>query len=625
MRTPLAFLKGRRIPLLALSLLMSAGLSRAESPEESEVDPPEQVARLSYVHGDVVVVEAEQGDSSTAALNLPMTDGDELRVGRDSRAELQLAVATLHVDAGSRLSFVQLASDAVRLRLTEGVMVVNVREPDSELEGDDESAPPAVELETPNALVTLLEPGEYSIAIEDGGIATVVGVRDGASEISSGSQVFDLRDSQEGRYTGMNGLEEEVHALDRRNRFESWADERVEDEDRSESSRYVSREMVGYRDLDRYGYWESDPYYGYVWTPRHVGMGWAPYRFGYWSWIGPWGWTWIDNSPWGFAPFHYGRWAYSRSRWCWVPGPRHHRPIYSPHLVRWRGAGNHLAWVPLGPREVYVPRHRSSDRYLRRVNQANTVIPDPRRLTREDRGVRYVNERHSGAITTASRQAFASGRTVSRTISPFNERNVRLEPTTPPEPERSARRPSYTPPAMRNSQNPVRPGINVPTYDDRTRRYGTSPATRTQETPRTETPRTQTPRTETIRTQTPRTQTPRTQTPRTQPNRPETYRAPSSSQREPRDRPQAQYRSQSEYRPQSQYRTQSQYAPAPQPRYQPAPRSRSESYSAPRHQAPPPPRNQSRPEPRRESRSEPRAERSQYSQHGPRERDRPRK
>jgi hypothetical protein len=25
--------------------------------------------------------------------------------------------------------------------------------------------------------------------------------------------------------------------------------------------------------------------------------------------MSPWGWTWVDNAPWGFAPFHYGRWV----------------------------------------------------------------------------------------------------------------------------------------------------------------------------------------------------------------------------------------------------------------------------------------------------------------------------
>ena len=52
-----------------------------------------------------------------------------------------------------------------------------------------------------------------------------------------------------------------------------------------------------------------------------VAAGWAPYRYGRWAWVRPWGWTWVDDAPWGFAPFHYGRWVCGRGeRWCWAPG-----------------------------------------------------------------------------------------------------------------------------------------------------------------------------------------------------------------------------------------------------------------------------------------------------------------
>ena len=30
---------------------------------------------------------------------------------------------------------------------------------------------------------------------------------------------------------------------------------------------------------------------------------------GRWVWTEPWGWTWVDDQPWGFAPSHYGRWV----------------------------------------------------------------------------------------------------------------------------------------------------------------------------------------------------------------------------------------------------------------------------------------------------------------------------
>jgi len=60
--------------------------------------------------------------------------------------------------------------------------------------------------------------------------------------------------------------------------------------------------------------------------------GWAPYREGHWAWVEPWGWTWIDDEPWGFAPFHYGRWAFVAGAWSWVPGRLDPavRPVYAP-------------------------------------------------------------------------------------------------------------------------------------------------------------------------------------------------------------------------------------------------------------------------------------------------------
>src|SRR5439155_1303456 len=76
--------------------------------------------------------------------------------------------------------------------------------------------------------------------------------------------------------------------------------------DDARSARYVSRDVIGYEDLDDNGDWRDTPEYGAVWVPRRVVAGWAPYRYGHWAWVEPWGWTWIDDAPWGFAPFHYG-------------------------------------------------------------------------------------------------------------------------------------------------------------------------------------------------------------------------------------------------------------------------------------------------------------------------------
>ncbi len=39
-----------------------------------------------------------------------------------------------------------------------------------------------------------------------------------------------------------------------------------------------------------------------------VAVGWAPYRYGRWTWVDWYGWTWVSYDSWGWAPYHYGRW-----------------------------------------------------------------------------------------------------------------------------------------------------------------------------------------------------------------------------------------------------------------------------------------------------------------------------
>jgi hypothetical protein len=194
--------------------------------------------------------------------------------------------------------------------------------------------------------------------------------------------------------------------------------------------------MIGGDDLDQYGQWNDVPEYGNVWYPTSVPAGWAPYRDGHWAWIDPWGWTWVDDQPWGFAPFHYGRWAYIGSRWGWMPGQVNVRPEYAPALVAFiggagfslsanLGGGGPVGWFPLGPRDVYVPWFRASRNYFTNVNVTNirnvyvnkTVINNfytdyhAGRVPQRG-GHDYAYRRMPGAVTVVPRNVFAGARPV---------------------------------------------------------------------------------------------------------------------------------------------------------------------------------------------------------------------
>src|SRR5262249_52271502 len=149
------------------------------------------------------------------------------------------------------------------------------------------------------------------------GRMTVVDVWQGEGLADGDGYSYRLSEGQSMRFGG--GFNHDAYGLPDRDDFDSWAFDRDRREDAYPSRNYLSYDITGYEDLDDYGQWGQAEEYGNVWYPNNVPVGWAPYRYGQWAWVQPWGWTWVDDASWGFAPFHYGRWGYSNSRWFWVP------------------------------------------------------------------------------------------------------------------------------------------------------------------------------------------------------------------------------------------------------------------------------------------------------------------
>jgi uncharacterized membrane protein YgcG len=100
--------------------------------------------------------------------------------------------------------------------------------------------------------------------------------------------------------------------------------------------------------LAPYGSWYDDPTYGNVWSPyaSSVGADFMPYAScGHWL-MSEYGWTWVSDLSWGWAPFHYGRWIPITGRgWSWVPGT-----MWGPAWVSWRSGHGYVGWSPLPPR-----------------------------------------------------------------------------------------------------------------------------------------------------------------------------------------------------------------------------------------------------------------------------------
>ncbi|WP_051711091.1 DUF6600 domain-containing protein [Andreprevotia chitinilytica] len=386
-------------------------------------DPPSRAARLDYVDGAVTFAPAGSDNWAYAPVNRPMTTGDQLWVDQGAKAELHLGSTAVRLGDQTSLSFLSLNDGNTQLKLAQGTLNLRIRK----LFDDDH-----VEVDTPNLAFVPKTSGDYRLDVDPNGNATTITVWHGeGSAIGAASNSYRLRDGDRVVYSGTDLIQNAASVNPYRDPFDNWAMARDQREDRSVSARYVSREVTGYQSLDDNGDWVDDPQYGHVWAPRVTIVNWAPYHYGHWVWVAPWGWTWVDDEPWGFAPFHYGRWAWASSRWCWVPGAPVVRPVYAPALVvfasgggggvNWSislssgGAG--LAWFPLGPGEVYHPAYRVSPTYVNNVN--NTVIVNKTvnvtnnitNITNVTKTV-YVNQQAPNAVSAMSATAFVKGQTV---------------------------------------------------------------------------------------------------------------------------------------------------------------------------------------------------------------------
>ncbi|MBL8429997.1 MAG: hypothetical protein JNJ95_08940 [Dechloromonas sp.] len=390
-----------------LALTMAVAL-----PAMALSDPPARVGRLAHLENqvDFRVDRSDQGGPAT--LNWPISSGAVLETGQRGRAEVWIGSTAYRLADDSQVEFSVVDDTRVDVRLSGGSLAVSILDRD---QVDD------VIIATPDGNVRFLTPGRYRIDVfADRSSLSVLA---GRAVLDDGRRATPVAAGQKlSRWSDGN---EQLGADRTNDAFDHWVGSRENLTLASQSRRHVSPHMTGYQDLDAYGDWQTLPEHGSVWYPRSVADDWAPYRYGRWAWVAPWGWTWIDQAPWGFAPFHYGRWAIIHGRWGWVPGRIVARPVYAPALVAWIGnpgwnvsfsfgAAPAVGWFPLAPREVYVPGHRHSHNYVRQINVthiSNVTIID--RAVRHGGHERFAHHGSQRAVTVVPASLVREGRAIS--------------------------------------------------------------------------------------------------------------------------------------------------------------------------------------------------------------------
>jgi Family of unknown function (DUF6600) len=396
----------RRCVAPALAIL--AGAVQFAPAQLPDVDgPPGRVARISAVAGGVSLQAAGDTTWSIAPLNYSLTTGDRLFADASARAEFEIGSLTARIGDAADVTITNLTDGLAQFGIAQGTMRLTVYRLDF---GD------TVEIDTPNGAITVRDPGHYRVEVPANAGYTLISVDNGAVDIEGPGMGQTVRGQQTMQLFGYDPASLARAEAPPLGAFDAWSADRDAEYRQADCGRYMSAEIPGCADLRHYGRWADTPQYGFVWYPPPGIPGWTPYRMGHWVWVEPWGWVWVAAEPWGFAPYHYGRWATIGGSWAWVPGPIV-RPVYSPALVAFVGDGrlgvSIQGWFPLGPRDPFIPWYHYGPRYLRRVNAANVRgvhdIDVFVRVTDVSR-IRYAHR--DAGLTAVSRETFRSGHRV---------------------------------------------------------------------------------------------------------------------------------------------------------------------------------------------------------------------
>lgn len=390
MATPAEFRSApirHRWRLLALTLLIA--IAPAARSQDMDRDPPSRAARVVDVVGDAWLFDHDSREWTRLTRNQTVGEGDRVRTDDRARLSLRFGSTTVWVDERSDLELSQLDEGRTLLQLDRGDVALRLRSAENAAE---------TRLRTREGTAQPEREGLYRVEQLDRGSKVYVWQGRLRFDWARGASPVSVGTGEQVELWWPDGPRAERSAL-YSDGFGDWVLAESREEGDRAVARYVSPEMTGAEDLDRYGRWESTADYGNVWVPTTLVVAdWAPYRYGRWAWSRHWGWTWVDDAPWGFAPFHYGRWVSWGGRWCWAPGPYVQRPVYAPALVGWVGGGSvsvgitigsrpappRYGWYPLAPREIYRPAYHHSPRYVSRVNDPRD-LRDPVTVQRPNR------------------------------------------------------------------------------------------------------------------------------------------------------------------------------------------------------------------------------------------------
>jgi hypothetical protein len=297
-----------------------------------------RIVRLSDVQGSVQIDKNTGMGFESAFLNLPITQGVQVRTRDNGRAEIEFEDgSTLHLTPNSKVEFRSLGlNDAGKrvsvVNLVEGMAYVNWVSKSDDLT-----------LNFSRETVVLSQPAHFRV--ETSPTASKVAVFKGDVEITGPSgkvtvakkKMVTIDAGDNDKYTLAKGIEEGP--------LDAWDKESLQYHEqyaRNNTSPYG----YGTSDLNYYGSYQNVAGYGMMWQPFFAGAGWDPFTNGAWSFYPGMGYMYVSSYPWGWLPYRYGNWMFVPGfGWMWQPGAWN----------TWTNTPRYIGTAPVGFRTPVAP------------------------------------------------------------------------------------------------------------------------------------------------------------------------------------------------------------------------------------------------------------------------------
>jgi hypothetical protein len=326
-----------RLPrtIFRLGLCLVAAIASAPPGlHAQDIQATQAPAHIAFVDGRASL--EREGQTEQAAAGTPLVPGDRLRTDNGRLEILFPDGSALDVD---EYASVDLQSPTL-LRVTAGRVMLTVAG------ANNPSAAIRYQIDTPAASAMTDGPGEFRVALLSGpsGLEIELAVLRGTAALTTERGTMPVRAGERSLVRDNEApMRPQAFNSARFDAFDLWsATRRSARMGNATSARYLPSDLQMYGGtLDRYGAWQYQAQYGYVWYPT-VAVDWRPYYDGYWSSVRPYGWTWIGLDLWAWPTHHYGRWGLAQDRWFWIPG-RH----WGAAWVSWGAAPGYVSWCPL--------------------------------------------------------------------------------------------------------------------------------------------------------------------------------------------------------------------------------------------------------------------------------------